>query len=92
MRLPPHHPTTVLSLILLLPSLVTPVSIDCSDVRTDGTSWNLETLGGPHSLYTIDEYDSQIKNTTFTLDICQPLSKAKGGSKLGDCPNHSRGR
>ena len=92
MRLPRHQPTTILSLILLLPSLVTSISITCDHIRADGTSWNFEKLGGPHSLYTIDEHDSKIKNTTFTFDVCQPLSKTKGVPKDEDCPNNSRGQ
>ena len=88
MRLPRHRPTTVSSLILflLLPSLTTAVSIDCSDVREDDTSWNFKELDGPHSLYRISEEEAQIINTTFTFNICRPLGKTKGVPKEEDCP------
>lgn len=91
MRLPRQRPTTSISLILLLPILAIAVSLDCSDIRDDKTSWNLEELGGPHSLYTVNEHASKIRNTTFTFDICKPLVKTKGIPKDEDCPNHTWG-
>ena len=56
-------------------------------------SFNFKPLGGPHSLYRIKERPPiGIINTTFTIDICQPLEKKKGIPKEEDCPNASRGK
>lgn len=92
MRLSPHPYIRLSSVILLVPSLATAISLDCSDVRDDGVSFNFRTLEGPHSLYRIEKQPNGIKTTTFTIDICRPLEKQKGVPKEEDCPNYSRGR
>lgn len=92
MRLLPHPPTTLSSLILLLPSLATAITLDCSDIRVDKKSFNLQALGGPHELHTIKERPPTITDTTIKLDICQALKKPKGVDKKEDCPNGSRGK
>ncbi|KAF6232868.1 hypothetical protein HO173_008831 [Letharia columbiana] len=90
MRLSPHPYIRLSSVILLVPSLATAISLDCSDVRDDGVSFNFRTLEGPHSLYRIEKQPNGIKTTTFTIDICRPLEKQKGVPKEEDCPNYSR--
>ena len=92
MRLSPHPRTRLSSVILLVPSLATAISLDCSDARDDGVSFNFKTLEGPHSLYRIKEQPNGYIKTTFTIDICRPLQKQKGVPKEEDCPNNSRGR
>ena len=94
MRLPSHPPTTLsyLFLLLLLPSLATAISLDCSDIRVDRTPFNLEPLDGPHNIYKVKEHPNSITNTTFTINICRPLKKNKGVPKDEDCPNGSRGK
>jgi len=92
MRLPPSPPITLSSLFLLLPSFVAAISLDCGDIRIDRKSFDLSALDGPHSLYKVNEHPNNIKNTTFTLDLCRPLKKTKGVPKDEDCPNNSRGK
>ena len=91
MRLPLHPPTTLSSLILLLPSLTAAITLDCSAIRIKGKSFNLQALGGPHELHTIKEHPPTITDTSIKLDICQALKKPKGVDKKEDCPNGSRG-
>ncbi|CAD6592130.1 MAG: hypothetical protein ASARMPRED_006042 [Alectoria sarmentosa] len=90
MRLSPYSHIRLSSVILLVPSLVTAISLDCSDARDDGVSFNFKTLEGPHSLSRIKEQPNGIRNTTFTIDICRPLEKLKGVPKDEDCPGGSR--
>ncbi|KAK3168705.1 hypothetical protein OEA41_005153 [Lepraria neglecta] len=90
MRLPSHPPTTLSCLFLLLPSLATAISLDCSDIRVDRTPFNLKPLDGPHNIYKVKEHPNSITNTTFTINICRPLEKNKGVPKDEDCPNGSR--
>ena len=92
MRLPSHSPTTLSCLFLLLPSLATAISLDCSDIRVDRTPFNLKPLDGPHNIYKVKEHPNSITNTTFTINICRPLEKTKGVPKDEDCPNGSRGK
>ena len=92
MQLPSKTSTTLPSVFLLLPSLIAAVSIDCGDIRIDRKPFNLKPLDGPHSLYRVKEHETNIKNTTFSLDICRPLEKTKGVPKDEDCPNNSRGK
>ena len=93
MRISPESRTKLSPVVILLvPSLVTAISLDCSDVRDDGVSFNFKALEGPHSLYRIKEHPNGIINTTFTIDICRFLQKQKGVPKEEDCPNNSRGR
>ena len=92
MRLTSHHPTTFSSLVLLLPSLVASISIDCSDIRRDKTSWNFKDLDDERSLSVLNEHETKIINTTFTFNICRPLGKTRGVPKDEDCPNHTNGK
>ena len=92
MRLSTYSSTPLSSVILLIPSLAIAISLDCTDVRVDGVSFNFKPLGGPHSLYRIKEQHNGIINTTFTLDICQALGKQKGVPEGEECPNGSNGR
>ena len=92
MRLATYSRTRLSSVILLISSLPTAISLDCSDARDGGVSFNFKPLGGPHSLYRVKENPNGIINTTFTIDICQRLVKQKGVPKEEDCPNNSRGR
>ena len=92
MRLSPYPRTRLSYLILLVPSLAIAISVDCSDARDDGVSFNFRTLEGPHSLYSIKQHPNGIINTTFTIDICRRLDKKKGVPKEADCPNGSNGK
>lgn len=92
MRFSSNDVTTLSLLSLLLPSIVAAISIDCGNIRVEQKSFNIEQLEGPHSLYKVLEHPNNIKNTTFTFDICRPLKKTKGVPKDEDCPNGSRGK
>ena len=92
MRLSPYPHLRLSSVVVLTTSLPTAISLTCSDVRADGVSFDFGALGGPHSLYKIKEHPNGVINTTFTIDICQPLAKQKGVAKEEDCPNNTRGR
>ncbi|KAI0025290.1 autophagy-related protein 27 [Xylariomycetidae sp. FL0641] len=58
----------------------------CNHIVSDGRQYDLEKLGGPHSVVTTRLTGSVAHNTTYTLDICQPLKK-KGKNH---CINGSR--
>ena len=92
MRLFSYFHAQLSSVILLIPSLAIAINLDCSDVRDDGVSFNFKALTGPHALYKIKPQSNGIKNTTFTIDICQPLKKQKNVPEGEECPSGTRGR
>ncbi|KAG9256254.1 autophagy-related protein 27 [Emericellopsis atlantica] len=64
----------------------------CENVRIDGHSFDLSELGGPHSVVT-SRWESLAEthfNTTYTVDICQPLKKSGKSKKGEECPNGTR--
>ncbi|CAM1510480.1 Fc.00g008150.m01.CDS01 [Cosmosporella sp. VM-42] len=81
---------------LLLPLLlaVEPSSalLDCKKVRAGGVNFDLGKLSGPHSVVTSRWEPSPPlhHNTTYTLDICQPLKKSGKSKKGEECPNGTR--
>ena len=81
------------TLLVFLPSLASSVNFDCSDIRDKGKGFDISPLDGPKSVMTsVDKAPNPtMTNTTFTMDICHPLEKAKGVPKEEDCPNGSRG-
>ncbi|KAI4257942.1 MAG: hypothetical protein LQ352_001448 [Teloschistes flavicans] len=81
------HPSV---LLLLLPSLAS--TFDCSNIRDDKQSFDISALDNPISVMTSEDRfpHPSMTNTTFTIDICKPLKKAKGIPKEEDCPNGSR--
>jgi hypothetical protein len=90
------HSTRTSSLFLSL--LAVPVlgstSLSCNNVRIDDHSFDLSSLSGPHSVVTT-RYESIAQthiNTTYTLDICNPLKKSDKGKKNESCPNGTRGK
>ncbi|KAL8860731.1 MAG: hypothetical protein Q9178_002761 [Gyalolechia marmorata] len=68
------------------------MSIDCSNVRDDKQSFDISALGKPISVMTSEDHSPSptMTNTTFTIDICNRLKKAKGIPKEEDCPNGTR--
>lgn len=78
---------------LLLASL--PVqAYDCKKLRVDGHTFDLGSLGGPHSVVTT-RWESSAQahfNTTYTVDICKPLKKSGKAKKKEECPNGTRGK
>ncbi|KAL8761288.1 MAG: hypothetical protein Q9184_002583 [Pyrenodesmia sp. 2 TL-2023] len=65
------------------------MNFDCSDIRDHKQSFDISALGSPISVMTsVDNAPSPtLTNTTFTIDICKPLDKAKGIPKEEDCEN-----
>ncbi|KAL8759326.1 MAG: hypothetical protein Q9199_000857 [Rusavskia elegans] len=65
------------------------MSFDCSSIRDDKQSFDISALGNPISVMTSEDHSPSptMTNTTFTIDICKPLKKAKGIPKEEDCPN-----
>ncbi|KAL2205143.1 hypothetical protein CC79DRAFT_980805 [Sarocladium strictum] len=86
-----HRPrvTDLFASLLLASSCAQAASLDCEKIRTDGHTFNLKPLGGPHSVVTSRwEPSSETHyNTTYTIDICQPLKKSGKAKKTEECPN-----
>lgn len=82
-------PITILSTILTLPALLNAITFDCSDVLIDGVDFDISALSGPHSVFEIIQTTpTTVKNTTFTLDVCNQLGKSKDKA-AEECPNGS---
>lgn len=91
MRSQPFH-FNLPSALLLLPALVSAVTLDCKHLRVDGQSFDLSELGGPRSVSLIEDTPPSLTNTTFTIDICNPLQRTKGVAKEDECPSGTRGK
>ncbi|KAG9233814.1 autophagy-related protein 27 [Amylocarpus encephaloides] len=90
MRLPRSPADTAILSVAIFPLLSIAYTLDCKHIQADGIGFNLEALGGPHSVqHTADLGPSQ-RNTTYTIDICKALTKKKGGNKNEECPNNTR--
>ena len=75
------------SLSLLFASLASALTLGCDHIRTNGISFDLHKLGGPHSVSTHDEsHPPAMHNTTWTVDICKPLRKDKKLPNADQCP------
>lgn len=67
--------------------------LHCDNILINGYKFNLDKLKGPHSVVT-SKYDSMTHtyhNTTYTLDVCQPLKKSDKSKSEEQCPNGTRG-
>ena len=79
----------------LLASLlfITPAGalLDCSNIVINSKKFNLDRLGGPHSVVTTLDTPPSVTNTSYTVDICHPL-KRKGDIPKGEqCPGGTKG-
>jgi len=82
---------SILSAILFPTLIVAATTFDCNHVRVDKQSFDLSSLGGPRSVMTSEPDGLLSMNTTYTIDICQPLVKPKNiEGKDHYCPNGSR--
>ena len=63
---------TLLSLFSLC-ILTSAVSFDCKKVIAKGVEFKLEALGGLHSVSWSRKEEPGYMNTTFKIDICNPL-------------------
>jgi hypothetical protein len=91
---PMHPPQLAAALLpLLLAPLPSMAMLHCENILINGYKFNLEKLKGPHSVVT-SKYDSVTHthhNTTYTLDVCQPLKKSSKSKSNEECPNGTRG-
>lgn len=81
--------TTLLSLLLLLPAGGLAANLDCGKVETDGFTFNLDALKGPHVAITSVNHGSRFTNVTYTLDVCGPLKRKDDVKKEDACPDGS---
>ena len=78
-------------LVSLLAAHASAATLTCSDIRVDDQTFDLEKLGGPHSVVTTLREPPSHSNTTYTVDVCSPL-KPKGDVPAEErCPDGTRG-
>lgn len=75
----------------LLAAHASAVAFNCDHVRVDKTDFNLEKLGGPHSVVTTLRQPPSHSNTSYTVDICKPLKRKGDVPKGEECPSGTRG-
>jgi hypothetical protein len=76
------------ALPFLLASLASALTPGCEHIRIGGKKFDLHKIGGPHSISTHDEsHPPAMHNTTWTVDICQPLRKDKKLPSADQCPS-----
>ncbi|KAI5252585.1 hypothetical protein E4T42_03371 [Aureobasidium subglaciale] len=73
------------ALLLLSATTATAVSLDCKNVVVGGQHFDLSELAGPRAVHLIEETPPSVSNTTFTVDICNPLKRTKGVPKDNEC-------
>ena len=76
--------------LLLLPTTISAIQLDCENIRVDEQSFNLKPLGGPKTVHRLRYQDPSIENTTFTVDICKALPRDKDAKKEDNCPQGTR--
>ncbi|KFH48535.1 Autophagy-related protein-like protein [Hapsidospora chrysogenum ATCC 11550] len=78
---------------LLLAPLPAAANLQCDKIVVEGHNFNLKELGGPHSVVTSrwDPETANLINTTYTVDICQPLKKSGKVPQGEECPNGTWG-
>lgn len=82
---------------LVLPALFGAASVSamlqCEKIVLEGHKFDLGKLGGPHSVVTSrwEDLAQTHFNTTYTVDICQPLKKSGKSAKGEECPNSTWG-
>lgn len=75
-RTPRSLPFALLTLASLVPSSW--ATFDCKDIAAQKVHFNLEKLGGPHTVHWADDsIDGTMLNYNFTVDLCNTL-KRKG--------------
>ncbi|KAH0523202.1 hypothetical protein TsFJ059_008245 [Trichoderma semiorbis] len=88
---PPRSSALLLSLLLAAP-VHAATMLSCNKILVDGHNFDLSPLGGPHSVVT-SRFESSTgahSNTTYTVDICQPLKKSGKAKSKEECPNGTR--
>ena len=93
MRLPGSAADTAILSTILFPIFSAAVgNIDCTRVVVNKIPFNLKELGGARSVVHSVDLGPSHTNTTYTIDICKPLGKAKDVNKDDQCPHGTRGR
>ncbi|KAH6680143.1 autophagy protein-like protein Atg27 [Halenospora varia] len=90
MRLPQSSADTALLATLLFPLLSSAISIDCTTILVDKVGFDLSPLGGPRSVINRVDNGPSWLNTTYTIDVCRPLKKAKNTPSSASCPKDTR--
>ena len=80
------------AVLLLSSPFVGAVSLDCKNVVVDGQHFDLGDLAGPRAVHLIQDTPPSLSNTTFTVDICNPLKRTKGVPKDNECPTGTYGK
>ena len=81
---------SLIALALLLSNLISAISLDCSHIRIEKKKFDLSKIGGRHIALVRDESKTpSVTNTTWAVDICQPLKKIKELPAADQCPNGS---
>ncbi|KAH8819223.1 autophagy protein-like protein Atg27 [Xylogone sp. PMI_703] len=83
--------TATLLSALLFPLLAAAVgNIDCHNVVVEKKAFDLSPLGGPRSALQSVPHEVTFDNTTWTIDICRPLKRAKDEPKDEQCVGGTR--
>lgn len=77
---------------MLLPGISTAAKLECDKIATDGFTFNLEALKGPHTVITSVQHGTRFTNVTYSLDLCGPLKKKDDVKKEDACPEGSWGK
>lgn len=62
----------------------------CAEIKADRHTFDLSKLAGPHSVQHNVEQPPSSLNTTYTIDMCQPLVP-EGDNKDERCPGETQG-
>jgi len=94
MRLPRSPVDTAILSTLLFPLLTAGINLACDYIKQDDAVWEFKSLGGPKSVMHSVDNGLSWTNTTYTIDICQPLKRSGNRKKPVDeddeCPFGTR--
>jgi len=76
---------------LLLAPLAAAEKLDCSSIDADGVKFDLSKLRGPHSIVMSEATPPTVTNTTYTLDLCGPLTRKGKVDDADRCPDGTWG-
>jgi hypothetical protein len=79
------------AILLLSATTATAVSLDCKNVVVKGQHFDLSELAGPRAVHLIEDTPPSLSNTTFTVDICNPLKRTKNVPKDNECQTGTYG-
>nr|OQO26759.1 hypothetical protein B0A51_05643 [Rachicladosporium sp. CCFEE 5018] len=79
-----------LPLLLVLPTAISALTLDCKNIRIDKQSFNLNPLAGPKTVHFQSYEPPSIANTTYTIDICTRLPTVKDVPNARQCPGGTR--